>query len=176
MSPNPNTSGTAYLPQKTQQVVDAFDALDTDAKLALLYFIYEKMGESITPAAPAATEPELAPALMGDFYDLSKEDQLAVMREIVNGDDTEMSRAYGAIKENNQLMVWFAWAQAMGDTVVGMPQGYEATDAIKQALGHLEDLDFQEQISFLREIAGSMGHSDVQPIASQAETGKTASL
>ncbi len=164
------------LSDKTQKVVQAFEGLGTDEKLALLYFIYEKMGESITPAAPAATEPELAPLLMGDFYQLSHEAQLEVMREIVSCQDTEYSRAYGALKENNQLMVWFAWAQGMGDTVVDMPQGYKATQAINEALSQIEGLDFDEQISVLRTVASNMGYTDIQPIPSQAETGKTASL
>jgi hypothetical protein len=176
MSPNQNTNQSEYLPEATRKVVNDFEALDTDAKLALLYYAYEKMGDSITPAAPTATDPELAPSLMGDFFDMSNDKQLAVMREIVNREHTEMSHAYGSLKENNQLMVWFAWAQAMGDTVVDMPADYQASQAINDVLSHLEGLDFQEQISMLREIAGTMGYSDVKAIPSQAETGKTASL
>jgi hypothetical protein len=164
------------LSDETQKVVRAIDGLDTDAKLALLYLVYEKMGKSVTPAAPAATEPELAPKLMGDFYNLSKDEQLNVMRQIVNKENTEYSHAYGAIKENNQLMVWYAWAQAMGDTVIGMPQGYQATEAINNTLTQIEGLSFDDQISVLRTVASYMGYSDVKPIETQAETGKTTSL
>jgi hypothetical protein len=57
-----------------------------------------------------------------------------------------------------------------------MPADYQASQAINDVLSHLEGLDFQEQISMLREIAGTMGYSDVKAIPSQAETGKTASL
>ncbi|MBD2185607.1 orange carotenoid protein [Planktothrix sp. FACHB-1355] len=171
-----NTIKSQALSQETQKVVGAFEALNTDAKLALLYFIYEKMGDSITPAAPTATDPELAPKLLGDFYELSDDDQLAVMRQIVNREDTEYSRAYGALKENNQLMVWYAWAQAMGETVVDLPQGYQATKAIDDALSQIEKLDFEGQISVLRTVAANMGYTDVKPIPSQAETGKTPSL
>lgn len=165
-----------YLPEQTQNALAAFDKLDTDAKLALLYYVYKKMGDSVTPAAPAATEPELAPLLMGDYYNLDHDRQLQIMRDIVNGTDTEYSRAYGALKENNQLMVWYAWAQAMGDRVVGMPADYQATEAINQVLNQITGLDFEDQISLLREIASNMGYSEVQPIPTQAETGKTASL
>ena len=161
---------------ETQNAVKAFESLDTDAKLAVFYFIYEKMGESITPAAPAATEPELAPRLLGDYYNYSKDDQLAIMRQIVNCEDTDYSRAYGALKENNQLMVWYAWAQGMGDTVVGMPQNYERTQALNGVLSQIEALSFDDQISVLRTIAGDMGCSDVQPIETQAQTGKTSSF
>lgn len=164
------------LPQELQHTVQQFMQLSVDDQLALFYLIYQKMGRSVTPAAPAATDPNLAPLLMGDFYQLPQEDQLNIMRQIVAGEDTEYSRAYGALKENNQLMVWFAWAQAMGDTVVGMPEGYESSQPIHEILNQIERLSFEHQISALRGIAGEMGYSEVQPISTQAETGKTPSL
>ena len=164
------------LSEESQKVVEAFETLDTDAKLAVFYFVYEKMGDSITPAAPAATEPELAPRLLGDYYELSDDQQLAIMRQIVNREDTDYSRAYGALKENNQLMVWYAWGQGMGNTVVGMPEGYQATQAINTLVSQIEGLEFDEQMSMFRTIASNMGYSDVKPIETQEQTGKTASL
>lgn len=175
-SASQNIISSDYLPQQTQNILDGFNKLGTDDKLALLWFIYEKMGQSVTPAAPAATDPDLAPLLMQNFFDLSQSEQLDVMRDIVNGADTDYSRAYGALKENNQLMVWFAWAQAMGKTVIGLPEGYQAAQAVRDALGQIEGLGFEDQISLLRESVSGMGYSDVQPIPSQAETGKTPSL
>lgn len=176
MTASPNINPSQAVSDETQKVVQGFNALDTDAKLAWFYLVYKKMGDSITPAAPAATEPELAPILMGDYFNLSDDEQLAIMRQIVNREDTEYSRDYGAIKENNQLMVWYAWAQAMGDTVVGMPQDYQPTEAINDLTSQLEKVDFEEQISIFRTIASNMGHTDVKPIETQAQTGKTASL
>lgn len=164
------------LSNETRNLVADFNKLDTDAKLAWFYYVYEKMGDSITPAAPAAAEPELAPLLLNNFFQLSDDEQLAVMREIVNCKDTEYSRAYGALKENNQLLVWYVWAVAMGDTVVGMPDNYQPTEAINNLLSQIEGLDFEAQMSIFRTIAGQMGYSDVQPIETQAQTGKTSSL
>ncbi|MEH2191736.1 MAG: orange carotenoid protein N-terminal domain-containing protein [Nostoc sp.] len=161
---------------ESQKLVDAFNNLDTDAKLAWFYLVYKKMGDSITPAAPAAAEPELAPLLLGDYFELSDEQQLDIMRDIVNRKDTEYSRAYGAIKENNQLLVWYAWAVAMGNQVVGLPASYQPSKAINDLVSQIEGLDFDEQISVFRTIAGEVGYTDVKPIATQAETGKTPSL
>ncbi len=176
-SANHGTVRSQYIDEKGQKAIESYDKLDTDGKLAFLYYVYEKMGSSITPAAPAAAEPELAPILLGDkFYNLSHSDQLNVMRDVVNGADTDYSRNYGALKENNQLLVWYAWAQAMGESVVGMPQDYSASDAITGSLGQVEGLDFDQQISLLREIAGTMGYTDVHEIETQAQTGKTSSL
>lgn len=176
MTASYNKSTPQALTDETQKVVEAFNRLDTDAKLAWLYFVYKKMGDSITPAAPAAAEPELAPKLLGDYHQLSDDEQLAIMRQVVNREDSEYSRAYGALKENNQLFVWYGWAVAMGDTVVDMPANYKATDAINNVLSQIEGLEFEEQMSILRTIVGQMGYSDVKPIETQAETGKTPSL
>lgn len=170
------TERSSYLPKETQQVVDAFEQLGTDAKLALLYYVYEKMGDSVTPAAPSAADENLAPTLLGDYLDLSDDKQLAIMREIVEGQDSDSSRAYGGLTENNQLLVWYAWAKEMGTNVVDMPSDYQASQAIKDTLKQIEGLEFQEQISMLRTIAGKMGYSEVGNIPSQAETGKTNSL
>ncbi|MEP0753713.1 orange carotenoid protein [Trichocoleus sp. Lan] len=164
------------LSNETQKVVEAFEALNTDDKLAWFYYVYEKMGDSITPAAPTATDPELAPKLLGEFFDLDDDRQLAIMREIVNRENTEYSHAYGALKENNQLMVWYAWAQGMGDTVVDVPSDYQANNPVNDLMGQIEGLDFEGQISMFRTIVSNMGYTDVKPIPSQAETGKTASL
>ncbi len=167
---------TELLSAATQSTYATYSKLGIDEKLALLYWIYAAMGDQITPAAPTAAEPNLAPVLLGDFYSIAPEDQLAAMRQIVAGEDTEYSRAYGSLTPNNKLLVWFAWAQAMGNTVVDLPDDYEPTSAISPVLEQIEQLDFQEQISVLREVANQMGYSQVQPIPTQAETGKTASL
>lgn len=176
MTASQNHSVPQALTNETQKVVEAFNKLDTDAKLAWFYFVYEKMGDSITPAAPAAAEPNLAPILLGDYLDLSDEEQLTIMRQIVNGEDSDYSRAYGALKENNQLLVWYAWAVAMGDKVVDLPDNYETTDTMDNLLSQIEGLEFEQQMSVMRTIVGNMGYSDVQPVETQAQTGKTPSL
>ncbi|MCC3404332.1 MAG: orange carotenoid protein [Microcoleus sp. PH2017_10_PVI_O_A] len=173
---SPAATNTHALSNDTQNMVEKINGLGTDEKLALLYFVYEKMGESITPAAPAAAEPELAPVLLNDFYNLSHDQQLNIMRGIVNRDDTPYSHAYGALTANNQLLVWYAWAIDMGDKIVDIPEGYEATEAVNGVLGQIEGLEFEQQISVLRDVANNMGYTDVKPIATQAQVGKTSSL
>ncbi|MEG4283016.1 orange carotenoid protein N-terminal domain-containing protein [Microcoleus sp. A006_D1] len=173
---SPAATNSHALSDDTQNMVQKINGLGTDEKLALLYFIYEKMGDSITPAAPAAAEPELAPVLLNDFYNLSHDQQLNIMRGIVNRDDTPYSRAYGALTANNQLVVWYAWAIGMGEKIVDIPEGYEATEAVNGVLGQIEGLEFEQQISVLRDVANNMGYTDVKPIETQAQVGKTSSL
>ena len=173
---SPAATNSHALSNDTKNIVETINGLGTDEKLALLYFIYEKMGDSITPAAPAAAEPELAPVLLNDFYNLSHDEQLNIMRGIVNRSDTPYSHAYGALTANNQLVVWYAWAIGMGEKIVDIPEGYEATEAVNGVLGKIENLNFEQQISVLRDVANNMGYTDVKPIATQAQVGKTSSL
>ncbi len=172
-----NLTGKSQLRSEgTQSLVNDFQNLSTDDQLALLYWIYEKMGDSVTPAAPGAAEPNIAPMLMDDYYKLSEDDQLNIMRDIVDRKDTVYSRAYGALSANNQLVVWYAWALGMGDTIVDMPSDYKSTPETDALLSKIEKAEFEEQISMFREIAGAMGYTEVHEVASQAETGITPSL
>lgn len=164
------------LTEEAQEVVKGFDKLDTDAKLAWFYIVYKHMGESITPAAPLAAEPELAPLLLQDYLKLSSDEQLQVMRDIVDKENTEYSRAYGALKDNNQLLVWYAWAEQMGKSVVGMPNDYTPSDKEKGLLSKIQNLEFEGQMSVFRTIVNQMGYSNVKPVETQAQTGKTSSL
>lgn len=158
------------LSESTQNAVQNFNQLNTDDQLAALYYVYEKMGGSITPAAPTAAEPEVAPLLLADFYELSKDEQLQIMRDIVSGKDTEYSHAYGALSANNQLVVWYTWATSMGETVVDMPNDYERSEQLNNVVNQIEKLEFEEQISVLREVAENMGYSQVQRATQQGVT------
>ncbi|OKH24917.1 orange carotenoid protein [Hydrococcus rivularis NIES-593] len=168
--------GSNILSENTQKIFQQYTQLSTDEKLALLYFIYENMGDSITPAAPNAADLNLTSSVIEVIFNLSEDEQLEIMRDIVNCKDTEYSRAYGGLTPNNQLLVWYAWAQAMGDTVVDLPDDYKATEAISNVLSQIKKLEFEEQISVLREIASNMGYTEVKRVSSQAEVGITPSL
>lgn len=167
---------TQITAQATNELFQAYKGLGTDEKLALLYYVYEEMGDSVTPAAPNAADPSLSENLITDMYELSHEDQLDAMRSIVEGKETTLSRLYGGLRSKNQLLAWYAWATEMGNRVVDIPEEYKATEATKKLLGQIKQTDFQEQISFLKEVASQMGYSEVRPPQSQAETGKTDSL
>lgn len=158
--------------EDTQKIFQDYNQLSTDDKLALLYFIYENMGDSITPAAPNAANLNLTASLIEEFSNLSDDEQLEIMRDIVNGKDTEYSRAYGGLTPNNQLLVWYVWAEEMGESVVDIPDNYEVTEAIDNILSKIENLDFEAQISVLREIASNMGYSEIKNIPTQDDAKK----
>lgn len=175
MAPSQNRT-TEITAQGTEKLYQSYNALGVDEKLAFLYYVYEAMGSSITPAAPNAADIGLSETLIQELYNLSESDQLDAMRSIVKGEKTPISQSYGGLSANNQLLVWYVWAEEMGNRVVDMPQDYEASNAIQQLLNQVKSLGFEEQISLLREAATHMGYSEIGAPPSQAETGKTDSL
>ncbi|PSN78945.1 orange carotenoid protein [filamentous cyanobacterium CCP4] len=170
------TRTTEINEKSTNDLFQRYNALSVDDKLAFLYYVYEAMGDSITPAAPEAADPELAEPLVKGLFDLSEDEQLEAMRSVVRKEHSDTSERYGGLSANNQLLVWYGWAQAMGKQIVGMPSDYQAEGPVNELLSAVKKLEFQSQISLLREAATQMGFSNVTAPPPLAETGTTDSL
>lgn len=140
------------------RAVKAFDGLHVDDRLALLWFIYEKMGTSITPAAPGAAEPDIADGLFNQVKNLSHEEQLQVQRDLANKADTQIGRQYGSLSANTKLLFWYRLAQGMEKgTIIPMPPNYKSPAEVRDLLGAIEAMDFNQQITFLRNVVFPMG-------------------
>lgn len=146
---------TALVPEVSARI----QRLTTDDQLALLWFVYREMGKSITPAAPGAARLHLAEGLLEQIRNMSDEEQLAVMRDLVAKRNTPISRSYGVLSVNTKLAFWYRLAQWMDDgTVVGMPPAYQLSAAAKDVLNILvTKADFSQQISILRKAVIDMG-------------------
>lgn len=155
------TSGTSGAYDQGKQ---AFAGLDVDTQLAVLWFVYEKMGHSITPAAPGASGSEIAQGLFNQVKDLSHEEQLQVQRDIAGKNSTEISRMYGSMSPETKLAFWYFLAQGMDNgTIIPMPPDYQLSQEGQTLLGQIESMDFQQQIDFLR--------GAVLPMGAEAATG-----
>lgn len=157
----------------SSELVSAFQRLEVDQQLALFYFIYKEMGNSITPAAPGAStvSPEIAESLFNQVKEMSHEEQLQLQRDLIVGKNTLIAREYGALSDTTKLLFWYYLAQGMDNgTVVPMPLNYELTSEAQQLFEQIKGLDFGEQITLFRNIVSPMG---VDPTAENqdSETG-----
>ncbi|MBE9101409.1 orange carotenoid protein N-terminal domain-containing protein [Vacuolonema iberomarrocanum] len=144
--------------QTVDVTTNSFDQLSVDDQLALLWFIYTRMGDSVTPAAPAAASPEIASGLFQQIADLEKQEQLQAMRDIASKADTRISREYGSLSANTKLAFWYRLAQGMDTgTIIGVPADYKMTEEADRLLGAIETMDFEQQITILRNAALEMG-------------------
>ncbi|AFZ36469.1 Orange carotenoid-binding protein [Stanieria cyanosphaera PCC 7437] len=135
-----------------QSALSAYQRLSTDEKLAFLWYVYTKMGTSITPAAPGAAGDEIAKGLFNQVKELSHEEQLQVQRQIIEKQDSLIGREYGSLSENTKLLFWYYLAQGMEEgVIIPMPENYEPSGSIQKLLSDIEACDFEQQITFLRE-------------------------
>jgi hypothetical protein len=147
-----------------EQALQAFRNLNVDDQLALLWFIYTKMGDSITPAAPGRAGIEIAETLFNRIKEMSHDEQLQVQRDFLSNADTELSREYGSLSDNTKLLLWYRLAQGMESaTIVPMPPNYELKGEAKELLSAIEGMEFEQQITFLR--------SSVEPTGGQPRAG-----
>lgn len=163
------TTSTNIQPEMTS----AFAALGTDQKLALLWFIYKEMGKSITPAAPGASTaaPTIAEGLFKQVAEMSHEEQLQIQRDLVERKNSLISREYGALSDTTKLLFWYLLAQGMDRTeIIPMPAEYQLDEASTQCLTKLQQLEYSEQMSVLRNLVTDMG-ADPETSAHDEATG-----
>ncbi|NES97759.1 MAG: Orange carotenoid protein [Desertifilum sp. SIO1I2] len=142
----------------TQQALQKFNALSVDDRLAFLWFVYTEMGESITPAAPGSAAPEIAEGLFNQVKEKSHDEQLQVMRDLVNNTDTLICREYGSFSDNTKLLFWYRLSQGMeSQIIVPMPPNYEMAEAGNELLEQVKGFEFNQQITFLRDSVMGMG-------------------
>lgn len=142
------------------QVVKAFQSLGVDEQLALFWFIYKEMGGSITPAAPQAStvSPDIAEGLFNQIKEKSHEEQLQFQRDLINKADTEYTRMYGSMSDTTKLLVWYRLAQGMDSgTIIPMPPNYELSSEAQQVLEQIKGLEFEQQITTMRDYVSPMG-------------------
>ncbi|WP_304529246.1 orange carotenoid protein N-terminal domain-containing protein, partial [Cyanothece sp. BG0011] len=66
--------------------------------------------------------------------------------------------SYGGFSANTKLAFWYFLAQGMVEgLIIPMPDQYDLGEAETEWLGSLESLEFNTQITVLREIADNMG-------------------
>ncbi|MGD1918162.1 MAG: orange carotenoid protein N-terminal domain-containing protein, partial [Pleurocapsa sp.] len=83
--------GATAADQNISRALGSYSNLSTDEKLALLWYVYTKMGTSVTPAAPGAAADEIAEGLFNQVKELSFEEQMGVQRNIIENKDSLIS-------------------------------------------------------------------------------------
>ncbi len=151
---------TAAISSINPDLISTFTALSTDQKLALLWFVYQEVGKSITPAAPGAStaSPTIAEGLFKQVLEMTHEEQLQVQRDLVESKNNLISREYGALSDTTKLLFWYLLAQGMDRSeIIPMPAGYALENSVSQCLTKLQQLDHSEQITVLRDLVANMG-------------------
>lgn len=142
--------------ENTNQLSESFRQFGVDEQLAVFWFVYKKMGTSVTIAAPGSAESAISGGLYDQVKGKSQEEQLQIQRDILNGVSNEITREYGSMSANSKLAFWYFLAQGMDEgVIVPFPEDYQLSGAGEQWLASLENEEFQQQITILRAIVDS---------------------
>lgn len=154
-------------------LLQAFQRLETDQQLALFWYIYKEMGDSITPAAPGAStvSPSIAEGLLNQVLEMSHEEQLQLQRDLIERKNSLIAREYGAMGDTTKLLFWYRLAQEMDtNRVVPFPANYDLSEQAQQVFEQIKQLDFGQQITVFRDYVAPMG-ADPNTAEHDSETG-----
>ncbi|WP_066381870.1 MULTISPECIES: orange carotenoid protein N-terminal domain-containing protein [unclassified Anabaena] len=143
-----------------RECVQSWRKLNVDEQLALFWFVYKEMGNTVTPAAPRAStvSPEIAEGLFNQVKALNHEQQLQLQRDLINCVDNQICREYGSLSDTTKLLFWYRLAQGMENTtIVPMPPNYQLSSQSQQLLDKIKALSFEQQINLFRDYVSPMG-------------------
>ncbi|WP_398329962.1 orange carotenoid-binding protein [Vulcanococcus sp.] len=147
---------------RTADVVPAitarFQLLSAEDQLALIWYAYLEMGNTITVAAPAAARMQFAERTLNEIKAMSFEQQSQVMCDLANSADTPISRVYATWSVNIKLGFWYQLGEWMAaGSVAPIPEGYQLSANASAVLSSLKAVEQGQQITLLRNFVVDMG-------------------
>jgi hypothetical protein len=136
--------------ETTKRALDIFQKFDTDTKLALLWFGYLDLKEQLNPAPPSAVE-TMGKAVFDQINVLSRDEQLQAQRDMINGTQSEVGKAYLACDSSARMDSWLLLARGMEDgTIVPMPDDYQLPEETNEFTDLIKQVNFEERVNFMR--------------------------
>jgi len=158
----PNTLSADAVPA----TIARFKQLNAEDQLALIWFAYLEMGQSITIAAPGAASMVLAEGTLSEIKNMSGRQQTQVMCDLANNADTPICRVYATWTANIKLGFWYRLGELMEQGLVApIPEGYQLSANAAAVLQAIRQLEAGQQITVLRNSVVDMGF-DVNKLGS----------
>ncbi len=150
----PNTLAADAIPATTARFVQ----LNAEDQLALIWFAYLEMGQSITVAATGAANMQFAEITLDKIKKMTPLEQSQAMCDLANRADTEISRTYATWTPNIKLGFWYRLGEWMEEGFVApIPEGYKLSANASAVLQAIRGLESGQQITVLRNAAVDMG-------------------
>jgi hypothetical protein len=136
-----------------------FRLLSAEDQLALIWFAYLEMGQTITIAAPGAARMQFAEPVLNQIKAMEFPQQSQVMCELANRSDTPIGRTYASWSVNIKLGFWYQLGDWMAAGLVApIPKGYQLSANAAAVLNSLKGVDQGQQITLLRNFVTDMGY------------------
>jgi hypothetical protein len=134
----------------TERALNLFKNFDTDTKLALLWYGYLDIKDSLNPAPPNSVE-VAGNTLYNRIRSLSPEEQLQAQRDMIESANNEIGHLYRALDSSARMESWLLLARGMEETtIVGFPNDYQLPEETREFTEVISELEFEERINFTR--------------------------
>lgn len=137
-----------------EQAVQSFESVDVDCKIAVLWQIYDTLGQAFAAIAPVALFSQAVQQLLSQIQQVDRDDQSAILRDILAGADTRFTQAYQALNTNMKLAFWhrlFSLMPASRQPLTACRDGSATTQAL---IARIDTMGLNERLHFLRQALG----------------------
>ncbi|MBE9109007.1 hypothetical protein IQ273_06195 [Nodosilinea sp. LEGE 07298] len=135
-----------------EQTVQSFEAVDVDCKIAVLWQTYDTLGQAFAAIAPVALFSQAVQQLLSQIQQLDRNDQAAVLRDILAGADTRFTVAYQALNINMKLAFWHRLFHLMPASRLPLATCQDGSVRTQTLLTRLNTMGLNERLHFLRRV------------------------
>ena len=131
-----------------EQAIATFEMADVDCQLAIIWRIYDTLGQAFATVAPAALFSQAVQQLIQQLRHVRRSDRVDILRDLMAGADTRFTQAYEALDVNMRLAFWhrlvhqttFSWSSPA------------PTPESQTLLSHLDSMGLNERLYFLKRV------------------------
>ncbi len=137
---------------KFEETITIFKAADVDCQLAILWQAYDTLGQAFASVAPLALFSQAVQQLLQHLNQMSRAEQLDILRDILSGADTRFTHAYRALNLNMKLAFWHRlFSRRDWQDPLPLSACRSETPATQALIGRLSTMGLNERVNFLRQ-------------------------
>ena len=133
---------------KFEEAVAAFEATDVDCKLAMIWQIYNTLGQAFSTVAPVSLFSQAVQRLIRQVQHVAREDRPEILRDMIAGADTRFTDEYEGLDINMRLAFWHRLTHQGEYTWTCSTQNYKA----QALMTYLDSMGLNERLHFLRRV------------------------
>lgn len=138
---------------KLSDIQNKFQALGGDDKLAVLWYLYDGLGETTIENPDDNKESDNSSDLFNQLKDKSQDDQLQFMRDVLSGESNDSTKAYQDLSNTTKIALWYRLGQGMAQgSVTQVPGDYSLPSDAKEVVDSLNAIDFEQKYNFMRNV------------------------
>lgn len=142
---------TAYANQAAKHA-ESFKHLAVDDQLSVLWHVYGFICKESGMKEPDGTAPDTSDELFDKAKGLAQNEQLQLMRDLLKGADTDITREYNSLTNNTKLAFWYQLAQGMERSeIIQAPSDYQPSSDAQALVSALKPMGFEQQYVFMRD-------------------------